>query len=370
MRKLLLLVSLVACGAGELDLRYESAGAYPVGNTTIVVVDAARSRTLTVELWYPAAESARAAAATGAPVESFVVDGDERDQYRSLLASAAPGCPSTVTRSARDAEVAGAGPWPLLLFSHCHNCVRFSSFSVAERLASHGFVVAAPGHIGNTLFDDLAGEGVELGAEFLIVRGADISFVLDVLLDPSSTAVPQQLRGTLDSERIGVYGHSYGAVTTGLVLQDDARPRAGLAIASPMDNPLIDGVTITEIDAPVGFIVAIEDNSITELGNMFMRRNFEDVPAPAWKAEVSDAGHWSFADICGLHDQFSAGCGQGERQTDLTEFTYLPVATGIAVAQAYATAFFAAHLLEDGNAVRYLAEARPAEIIAIEHRDL
>ncbi len=370
MRNWLPVLFLLACGGeAELDLRYEAAGAYPVGNTTIVVVDSARSRTLTVELWYPAAESARAAAAAGAPVESFVVGSDERDQYRELLSSAPSGCPSTATRSARDAEVAAAGSWPLLVFSHCHNCVRFSSFSVAERLASHGFVVAAPGHIGNTLFDDLAGEGVELGAEFLSVRGADISFVLDVLLDPAATVVPEALRGALDSERVGVFGHSYGAVTTGLVLQDDARPRAGLAIASPMDNPLIGGVAIAEIDDPVGFIVAIEDNSITEIGNMFIRRNFEDVAAPAWKAEVSDAGHWSFSDICGLHEQFAAGCGQGERQTDLTEFTYLPVTTGIAVAQAYATAFFSAHLLDDGKAVRYLAEARPSELVFIEQRD-
>jgi len=369
-RKWLLLISLFACGGeAELDLRYESAGAYPVGNTTIAVVDEVRSRSLTVEIWYPAAESARAAAAAGAPVESFVVDADERDQYLDLLTDAPPGCPSTATRSARDAEVAADGPWPLLLFSHCHNCVRFSSFSIAERLASHGFVVAAPGHIGNTLFDDLAGQGVELGEEFLIVRAADISFVLDVLLDPASAALPEQLRATLDSERIGVYGHSYGAVTTGLVLQDDARPRAGLAIASPMENPLIGGVSIAEIDDPVGFIVAVEDNSITEIGNMFIRRNFDDVDAPAWKAEVSDAGHWSFSDICALHDQFAAGCGQGERQTDLTEFTYLPVATGLAVAQAYATAFFSAHLLDDGNALRYLAEPRPPELILIEQRD-
>lgn len=36
-------------------------------------------------------------------------------------------------------------------------------------------------------------------------------------------------------------------------------------------------------------------------------------------------------------------------------FSYLPVPRGIAIAQAYITAFFSARLLGDDNAARYLA---------------
>lgn len=366
-------VALSACGGGDdtvFDPRFESPGPYPVGNSTIELTDTDRGRTLTVELWYPAQESARDAAAIGEPVTAFVIDPTDRADYEALLTAAPAGCPTMQTGSARGAAVsAEESSWPLLVFSHCHNCVRFSSLSIAERLASHGFVVAAADHAGNTLFDDLAGVGVELGSEFLQVRRRDVSFVFDVLLDGAATEIPADLRGVLDADRVGVYGHSFGAVTTGLVLQDDPRPRAGFALASPMENPLLEGVLIADIVDPVAFLVAVEDNSITEVGNLFIRRNFDDAPVPTWKAEVADAGHWSVSDICGVDEQFMPGCGADERQTDGTDFSYLPVSTGIGIAQAYVTAFFAAELLDDGGGRGYLAEARPAELVTVEQRN-
>lgn len=371
MGRLLLLSLAIVAGCRSdpdtVDPRYETAGPYPVGNTTIVITDASRQRTLTVELWYPADESEREAANTGADVGEFVIAPADRTTYEGLLAAAPAGCPSARTSSARDAQIADGSSWPLLVFSHCHNCVRFSSFAIAERLASHGFVVAAPDHADNTLFDDLAGNGVELDSAFLPVRTADVRFVVDTLLDAANTDVPEGLRGKLDGDRVGVYGHSFGAVTTGMVVQDDPRPKAGFAIASPMENPLIEGVLIADIDKPVGFLLATEDNSITELGNLFIRRNFDDASVPVWKGEVADAGHWSFSDICGVHEQFMPGCGSDTRQTNGEPFDYISVATGIAVAQAYVTAFFSAHLLADSNADRYLSE--PTELpIVIERR--
>ncbi len=358
----LTLTSTAGCGTDDdptLDPRYEEPGPHQVGNATFTATDAARGRTLTIEVWYPRASAEPASE----PVTQFVVDPDDRAIYEQLLADAPAGCPSTDTASARDATPAADGPLPLLAFSHCHNCTRFSSFAIAERLASHGFVVAAPDHADNTLFDDLAGTGAELDAEFLAVRAADISFVLDVML-----AGDHGLDLTLDPARVGVYGHSFGAVTTGLVIQDDPRPVAGFAIASPMENPLLQGVEVDDLVDPIGFLVAVEDNSITEIGNVFIRRNFDEAPVPAFKAEVADAGHWSFSDMCAVHPQFAACCGAAERQTDGTSFNYLPVDNGIAVAQAYVTAFFSQHLLDDENAARYLAADRFAGV-SLESRD-
>lgn len=44
----------------------------------------------------------------------------------------------------------------------------------------------------------------------------------------------------------------------------------------------------------------------------------------------------------------------------------LPVATGIDIAQAYATAFFSAHLLGDASGARYPEEPRPTDGISLE----
>lgn len=352
----LLCCFLLSCGEDEarVDPVFEAAGPFAVGNTTLVITDSSRDRPLTIEIWYPQSGPV----SQGHAVVDFL-SGDDKASYQELLSTAPTDCPSLETQSSRDAVATDKTQLPLLVFSHCHNCVRFSSFAIAERLASHGFVVAAPDHASNTLFDDLAGQGAELDSEFLQVRAADISFVIDSMLAGQASLA-------IDPDRIGVYGHSFGAVTTGLVLQEDPRPIAGFAIASPMENPLLTGVELEKIKDPVGFLVAVEDNSITEIGNIIIRQNFDDVKTRAWKGEVSDAGHWSFSDICGVHSQFEACCGMGTRQTDGQPFSYLPVDQGIVIAQAYVTAFFMAHINNDANAMRYLSEDRFPEIVDIQ----
>ncbi len=357
-------------GATRSDREFETAGRYPVGNSTFTVTDTSRSRSLVVEVWYPAAENARAAAEAGTGAEDFLGDQTERTAYADLLGSAPAGCPSTRTGSARDADAAPGSSWPVIVFSHCHSCTRFSAFSVAERLASHGFVVAAPDHTLNTLFDELAGTPGPLTAEFLQTRGADMSFVLDVLLDATATVVPEAVRGKLDAQKVGAMGHSFGSVTTGLVLQDDPRFVAGFAMAAPFENPLLVGVDVTRVSEPVMFLLAREDNSITEIGNELIRDNFARIPAPAWKAEVTDAGHWSFSDLCAINDGFSACCGDGIRQTVAGEaFTYLTAERGRQIGATYAVAFFRSTLADDDLASTYLSDLKPDDAVSIESRN-
>jgi hypothetical protein len=174
---------------------------------------------------------------------------------------------------------------------------------------------------------------------------------------------------SIDATAIGVFGHSYGGVTAGLVAQDDARSGAALSIASPMDNPLIEGVHIANLHVPLAFLVAVEDNSITEIGNDLIRKqNFAMATTPAWKWEVADAGHWSFSDVNGAADLFMAGCGSGTRQTTGDPFTYLDPATGRAIAAAYTTAFFEATLRGEDGARAYLDGAHGPGVTA-DHRN-
>jgi dienelactone hydrolase len=367
---LVLVLGTAVLGCGEddpgVDTSFEAAGPWPVGHLTLLVTDAARDRDLAIEVWYPADESARADAETGEPASAYGVDEAQVTAYAGLLETAPAGCPNPRTGSARDATPAtpaDGAAWPVVAFSHCHNCVRFSSFSIAERLASHGFVVVAPDHTDNTLFDYLDGTDVELSSDFLPVRAADVSFALDQVL--AGEGLPAALAGALDGDRVGVFGHSFGAVTTGKVLQDDARVSAGLVIAAPMENPFIQGVDLAAISQPVMFIVAQEDNSITELGNDFIRDNFDAASGEAWKLEVADAGHWSFSDLVALNDQFEAGCGDGVRQTDGADFTYLAPATGRAIGAAYVTAFFATTLRGEAGASSYLVSALPAGDVSV-----
>jgi len=360
---------------GESDtgaaIDYTAPGPFVVGNTRFVLP--AGERSLPVEIWYPADAAAAADAAKGRPIAEFVAEGADRLAFEDLLAKLSPAGKIGTrlqTSSALDGALAAGGPWPLLVFSHCHSCTRFSAFSVAEHLASHGFIVAAPDHVGNTLFDELAGDSAVIGEEFLKVRRADLGAVLDAMLDARSPTVPASLRGQSDAARVGAIGHSFGAASVGRLAQEDPRVRAAMPIAAPIENPFFPGNKIADIHVPLLTILAEEDNSIGALGNNLIVSNFKSANPPIRLVRVRDAGHWNFTDICGLIDGFAPGCGEGVRQSVPGEaFTYLDIAVGRGIARAYALAFFDRYLRDAPEAAAYLDAPDPADVVTVEIRE-
>ena len=320
---------LLACAPEPQAVDHALRGPYAVGHRALEVEG------LVAELWYPAASEEPGLGV----VEAFTAD-EQAWIYEELLETAS--CASTETAAGLDAPQA-EGSFPVLVFSHCHECTRFSSFTVAEQLASHGFLVAAADHAGNTLWDGLAGEGMDLDTDTLAMRVEQQHDLLDAAL---------QVEGA-DPSLVGAFGHSFGSVTTGMLAQERYEVQAALGLAAPMENPLLPGVEVSELEQPLGFLVAVEDNSITELGNELMRSNFEEA-GTAWKYEVADAGHWSFSDIVGVIDNFEPGCGQDTRQTDGSEFSYMDPVQGRETAAVFATAFFAQTLLDDEDALQRL----------------
>lgn len=349
MRLRWLLVLLIACGSPSAppDRSFEQPGGWAVGTTRFTVHDAARSRDLVAQAWYPTT-----AIAADTPIEMLEAEPPQA-QYAMLL-SAAPSCPTRTLPVALDGPP-GAGTFPLVMISHCHSCTRLSNASTAIRLASHGFVAVTVEHLGDTLWDHLAGHDADIDSAELDVRQLDIRAVLDQI-----AAGGPPLGGMVDFTEVGMLGHSMGAVTAGRVAQLDNRISAAAALCSPMENPLVTGVTLADIHVPLFFMVAIEDNSITEFGNKFIRDNFKNTTNEAYKVEVPDAGHWSVSDLDGLVDIFAPGCGEAMRQTDGSDFTYLDPPTGRNIAASYVTAFFAATLLDDAGARSYVEAASPA----------
>jgi dienelactone hydrolase len=344
----LFLLLLVACDvAVEPDRTVEEPGIHAVGTRRL---DIGR----TVQIWYPTVSAPAEIA-----IEMLEID-PLRPRYQALLAAVTTECPTRRIEVALDGEPA-AGPFPLVLASHCHSCTRLSNATSAIRLASHGFIVISVDHAGDTLWDSLDGNEGGLTTEALAGRVADLQRILD-----TETGFPFD---AVDRTRVGVFGHSFGAVTAGRLAQVDDRVHAAAALAAPMENPFIPGVLAAEVAEPVLFLVAQEDNSITEFGNMFIRQNFAKAPAAAWKLEVADAGHWSVSDLTGLVAGFAPGCGAGKRQTDGEDFTYLDPVTGRAITAAYLTAFFRATLDDDPGARAYLGREFPDEIVSVEDHE-
>jgi dienelactone hydrolase len=350
----LLAAALAACSDPvPPDLSVEQPGAHGVGTVQFTVSDTARGRDLTVQAWFPTDASS-----ADTPIEQLESE-PTRTRYSDLLATA-PACPSRSLPVALAAQP-GAGPFPVVALSHCHACTRLSNATTAIRLASHGFVAVAVDHAGDTLWEKLDGTEAPIDSAELEIRAADVRVVLDAI-----AAGGTPVSASADLARVGVLGHSMGAVTAGRVAQLDARIGAAAALCAPMENPFVAGVELDELMVPLMFVVAVEDNSITELGNNFVRDNFDEARGPAYKLEIPEAGHWSVSDLDGLVPMFKAGCGDGIRQTDDQPFTYLDPPTGRAIAASYATAFFKAALLDEAGARAYVETASSSFDVALD----
>lgn len=154
----------------EVDLYTEvtSIGAWSVGwrTDTVSYTDpTGAARELKLSVWYPSAD----------------IDGPAAE-YRGAIED--PDAFADAVPANED--------FPVIVFSHGHQGYAENSSFLMTFLASHGFVVAAPDHTNNTLFDG-SGRDTEIYAQ----RPADISAVLDHL-------------GA--SAAIGL-GHSFGGYT-------------------------------------------------------------------------------------------------------------------------------------------------------------
>ncbi len=97
------------------------------------------------------------------------------------------------------------GPLPVAVFSHGHRGYAENSGFLMEHLASHGWLVAAPDHTGNTTFDD-----DERRTGIYYQRPMDISAVLDWL---GSIPAAHVLAGRPDGGPTLMLGHSFGGYT-------------------------------------------------------------------------------------------------------------------------------------------------------------
>lgn len=144
-------------------------------------------RTLTVEVWYPAA--ADASGETSFP--AYIRDGKTEVTLHG--------------QAMRDVPSAD-GSWPLIVVSHGFPGNRYLMSHIAENLASKGYVVASIDHRDSTYRDKAA-----FGST-LVNRPFDQLFVLDQMAEG-----PGDLAGKVQGDNAALIGYSmggYGAVIT------------------------------------------------------------------------------------------------------------------------------------------------------------
>lgn len=303
-------------------LDYAPIGDYAVGTTTFTLpADDAAPYPRRIQLWYPATEPGD----TTLTLADYV-SGDDRVEFEAAIDEAPEGCIVEETFTYADLPVAQSpNQFPLLLFSHCLGCTRFSSLNIMASLASHGYVVASADHLQTSWFERENVSAASLTAEALAIRTADMRAMLDALTSETidAPALVQDIHAMVDIQRVGALGHSFGSITSANLVtttQADRRIHAWAGLAAP-PSALV-GPKVSEFNIPALLLIAQEDNSITSIGNLLIETDYKKLPAPKFLLSFPDMGHFSITHISGLGGEMMEGCGEGLRQTNRQPFVY------------------------------------------------
>lgn len=202
-------------------------GPFPVGVRTIEIIDTGRKkldgspRKLVTEVWYPATQATK-----GKPGTEYDIKALFTPEQQAAMSGA--NIPNLQTTAVRDAPPAAThGPFPLVIFSHGQAAIRWQSTYLTVFLASHGYVVASPDHEGGTLYDVVRGQ-LSAVTDGLEKRPQDVTYVVSRL---GRLPEGDPLKPLIDLTRLGVCGHSFGALTSLRVAVLDKRVKAIVAQA-------------------------------------------------------------------------------------------------------------------------------------------
>jgi len=178
------------------------------------------------------------------------------------------------------------GPYPVVLFSHGSCGYPLQSTFLTPLLASRGYIVVAPPHPGNTIYE-LPACQTNLGTSF-VERPQDMIFVLDQIIAAGQDAM-SPFFGAVDGTRVAMTGHSFGGLTTFLVSALDARITAAVAMAP--------AALATSKFTGIPSLIALGNIDAT-VNNTNNRQAYANSDAPKLLVEVEHAGHYAFSNGC------------------------------------------------------------------------
>jgi dienelactone hydrolase len=300
-------------------------GPFAVGRVTYDWIDAAHTdpyfggitepptkRELLVWIWYPAAptQSSHASSDYLPPPWRSAVE----HQRGTLLTQFLTRDLSRVrTHSTSDAQLSAQEPsYPVVVMRGGHSGLVTGYTSLAEDLASHGYVVVgfdAPYRSSVVVFPDgriierapesnldaLSGlEQEQRALELVHAWSADIGFALDQLERLNGPS--GKFQGRLDLRRVGVFGHSLGGATALQFCHDDSRCKAGIDVdGRPLGNAIAEGVT-----QPFMFLLSDHSGNPDSEARLIManiRSIYDHQPADRrLEIAIRGANHYMFSD--------------------------------------------------------------------------
>lgn len=317
-------VALTAGCGDDDDLgppRYEgpdAPGPFHVGVTEMEIDDGrGAGRVLPITVWYPVSPVDADASAEDDPFTYGL--GVTAGVY--LVEEASP------MEAVADVPADPRGPFPIVLFSHGNGGVRQQSFFMTEWLASHGFIVAAPDHVGNTILDELTGTSIPT-VEAALLRPTDMSRTLDAVYQASDDP-GSPLAGAADDVRVGITGHSFGGFTSFRVAgatidqelhEEECEATEGGLLCDDLDelsipaNQQDERVLAAMPQAPGGAMAMLPSGGFADVSvPTFIQAGdvdlttpleaeseapYEQLTVPASLLVIGDAGHFTFSDMC------------------------------------------------------------------------
>ncbi|WP_343869902.1 hydrolase [Dactylosporangium roseum] len=351
-------------------------GRHGIGTVSLHLVDPSRPdpwvptqpfRELMIQLWYPAA------AVDGYPLAPWLEPATVAAYEQSNgLPAGVLSWPSTHANVGAP-MARHAGRRPVVLYSHGLGGGRTENTGLVEDLASHGYIVVAIDHIHDarvvglpdgrletTAIPELTHDNeLRLTTQAVDARVRDTRFVLDQLAainggdnpDAERRPLPRGLRGTLDLNHIGMFGHSDGGATTAAAMHLDSRISAGVNLDGTLWTP----------EARAGS---------TRPLLLFGKQNLDPFQANTWAAfwashrgpklrlSLIGSTHATFEDVAVLVPQAASTLGiSAERLA--AAFGAIDGQRAIVILRAYLKAYFDVYLrhrgdrLLNGPTVRY-----------------
>jgi dienelactone hydrolase len=197
------------------------------------------------------------------------------------------------------------GRYPTIAFSHTSGGNRRQSTFLCAHLAGHGYVVAAPDHVGNTTADFLAATARAAAGEVTTAdeREAHLRRIiadrvpdLRLAIDAAIGELPRHS----DDTRIGLVGYSFGGWAVLATPEADDRIGAIVAMVPAGNSKPLPGI----IPATLTFkwkrqiatlLLAAERDKFTPPTGI--RELRDRAPAPKRMFVLRGAGHQHFADV-------------------------------------------------------------------------
>jgi dienelactone hydrolase len=303
-------LAVLATGATLLHLEVpEPTGDYPVGRTRLSWTDQSRPETHTEDpsdkrevvatLWFPAQAGT---GARGGYVERLSRTADGLVASGELSRAAVRGLRFVRDPARVGAEISPAkDSYPVVVLSPGNlTNVEFYA-SIAEDLASHGYLVVGIDHPYQVaavelaggkvaVYDAAAGEGLDAAAGKVRERVADLRFALDHLAEMK--AAGDGIGRRIDLGRIGVMGHSNG----GIAAVETCRAEPALGGCLNLDGQMAGGPFSYDADA-----------GAPEQPFMYLTKEVDLHPALAARFEAGGAGTYRVVVPSAAHDHFADG---------------------------------------------------------------